>query len=79
MMDGCVYYPNGAAVSAVLLPETFIISAKVLPLSLLILITGSLLVLLRSHHVTYTLLPADICNDPMACNRYRLICFTYMS
>src|SRR5919199_747507 len=59
-IDGCVYYyPTGAAAPELLLPESFIISPKVLPLSLLTLITGSLDVAFAlSHQVTYTLFPA---------------------
>ncbi len=39
------------------LADSIIFSPNDLPLSLLTLSTGSLLVALRSHHVTYTLLP----------------------
>src|SRR5919198_7364 len=44
--------------------DSIIFSPNVLPLSLLTLIIGSLLVALRSHQVTYTLLPdAAICGS----------------
>ena len=42
----------------IILADRMIVSPNVLPLSLLTLITGSLIVALRSHQLTYTLLAA---------------------
>jgi hypothetical protein len=50
-----LYYSNGFAVVALF--DSIIFSPNVLPLSLLTLSTGSLLVALRSHQLTYTLFP----------------------